>query len=506
MRLTRPLAVLAGTALALGPALPAAASHDVTPARIGGETRFSTAAEIALEDYPQGADEVIVASGEVFPDALAGAPVAAEIDAPVLLTRRDEVPDATMSALSELDPDHVTILGGPAAVSEETAATISQSARVNTDRIQGDTRYATAAEIARFVQAANDNAGNWPGGQRAVFLTTGENFPDALAAGAPAASSQESPIPILLTETDTLSAEAEAAIEDLEIELVVIVGGPTAVSEEVERAVDDDDTTVDRVAGDTRTATATAVADYAMEFLGFDAADIALTRGNEFPDALSVAPVAGKNANPILLTRDSETLSEPTRDWLAQQCEAVQRIRAVGLEQAITTATLEDAEQTAENCHSTTDQSFIVAPQQPIEASPGDEQLFEVIGRYDDQAVSGAVDVALFPCESLQEPSDGEFRFADEAGDGVADGLGSTRTDAAVITAVNGEDIADTKVVRDVSPDAEGDLRATVTSDADDCAVAVYFDDADDDGELDVDADGLPTEDWGIGVIEWTAG
>lgn len=506
MKLTRPLAALAGAALALGPALPAAASHNVTPARIGGETRFHTAAEIALEDYPEGATEVIVASGEVFPDALAGAPVAAELDAPVLLTRQDDVPDVTMDALAELDPDRIKILGGPVAISAEAEAEIAQGTRAQTSRIEGDTRYGTAAEAARFVQERNDNAGNWPGGQRAVFLTTGENFPDALAAGAPAASSQEAPIPILLTETGELPEATATAIEELEIELVVIVGGPTAVSQEVQDSVDDDDTTVDRVAGETRTETATEVADYAMEFLGFDAADITLTRGNEFPDALSVAPLAGKNHNPILLTRDSETLSEPTRDWLAQKCEAVQRIRAIGEEQAITTATLEEAEQAAQNCHTATEQDFIVAPQQPIEVSPGDEYQFEVIGRYGDQAVSSPLDIALFPCESLQEPSDGDFRFADADDDNVADGLGSTTAGAAVISEVHDADIADTKVARDVSPDAEGHISATVASNAEDCAVIVYFDDANDDGELNVDADGLPTEEWGIGVIEWTTG
>lgn len=507
MKLTRPLAVLAGAALALGPALPAAATHDVTPARIGGDTRYSTAAEIALEKYPEGASEVIVALGENYPDALAGAPVAAELDAPILLTRQDELPDSTVAALSELEPDHVTILGGPVAVSEEVEDEIAQSMDVETSRIEGDTRYDTAAEAAAFVQQRNDNAANFPSGQRAVFLTTGENFPDAVTAGAPAASSAESPIPVLLTRPDEVPAETQAVIDELDIELVVIVGGPDAVSEQVETQVEDDDTTTDRVWGDTRTATATAMADFAMEYLDFQPADIELTRGDLYPDALTVAPLAGQNLSPILLTEDRDTLSAPTHDWLATQCEAVERIRAVGLETAVSEATLEDAEQAAENCHGT-EQTVLVAPQEHIsDAEPGTAYDFEAAARFEGGpgTLEQPLDVALFPCDSVREPSDGEFRFADENGDGLADGIESTNEGHALIETVNGEVVNET-YVRDAEPNSEGRIATTVNSDAADCAAVVFFDDANNDSALNLDAQGLPLEDWGFSSIEWTTG
>ena len=330
MRTSRPLAALAGAALALGPALPAAASHDVTPDRIGGQTRYGTAAEIALDSHPDGASEVIIASGERYPDALAGSPIAAALDAPVLLVEQDHVPDATISALDELAPDHATILGGEVAVSAQVEQTIEEDGQTPADRIAGDTRYETAAKIAREVQQRNGNPANWPGDQRAAFLTTGEGFPDALSAGALAASREEAPIPVLLTRRDEVPAATEAAIEDLDIELVIVIGGPDAISEDVQAAIDDDDTTTDRVAGATRTATATAVADYAIQYLGFDEDDLTLTRGDAFPDALSVAPMTGANHNPILLTANATELSEPTRAWLAEACGAVDRIRGIG--------------------------------------------------------------------------------------------------------------------------------------------------------------------------------
>lgn len=506
----RSLAVLAGAALALGPALPAAASHDVTPARIGdgAPDRYATAAEIALADHPDGSSEVIIASGEQYPDALSGAPIAAELDAPILLVAPNHVPDVTISALDELDPDRATILGGNAAVSDEVEETLQDTGEAATDRIYGTNRYETAAQIAREVQARNDNAANWPGGQRAAFLTTGQDFPDALSAGALAASRDGAPIPILLTPSDQLAPSTADAIEDLDIEVVVIIGGSQAVSDQVQDTVDDDDTTTDRVGGTSRTETATEVADYAIQYLGFDEDDITLTRGDNFPDALTIAPVSGANRNPILLTATPELLSEPTRTWLNQACGAVDRIRAVGGTAAVSEQVLEDAELAAENCHGEqgSDQDLLVEPQEAITTSPGESQEFELVRTYDGGDVTTPTDVALFPCEEIREPTDGDFRFTDDESDGNADGIESTDTDVATITAINGDDVQDVRGARDLEPGGtEAGIQVTVTADADDCAGVVFFEDTNDDSALNLGTDGLPTEPWGFGLIRWVS-
>lgn len=56
----------------------------------------------------------------------------------------------------------------------------------------------------------------------------------------------------------------------------------------------------------------------------------------------------------------------------------------------------------------------------------------------------------------------------------------------------------------DVEPGGqEAGIQATVTADAADEAAIVFFDDATGNGELGVGTDGLPTEEWGFGLIEW---
>ncbi len=65
--------------------------------RFGGADRYATAAAVSRRFFPS-ASTVFVASGRSFPDALAGGPAAAELDAPLLLTWPDGGPTRCAAA------------------------------------------------------------------------------------------------------------------------------------------------------------------------------------------------------------------------------------------------------------------------------------------------------------------------------------------------------------------------------------------------------------------------
>jgi putative cell wall-binding protein len=89
--------------------------------RWSGADRYATAAAVSRGTYPQGASTAFLASGENYPDALAGAPVAALNGAPLLLTRRDCMPPSTRSELTRLGVTELVVLGGTGAVSQAAA-------------------------------------------------------------------------------------------------------------------------------------------------------------------------------------------------------------------------------------------------------------------------------------------------------------------------------------------------------------------------------------------------
>ncbi len=87
----------------------AQASAYADTSRLFGVDRYDTAAKIVLQ-IP-GSDEVLLASGQVFPDALAGG-VYAGVNAPLLLTKADSLNDFAASALQGREPSVVTLIGG----------------------------------------------------------------------------------------------------------------------------------------------------------------------------------------------------------------------------------------------------------------------------------------------------------------------------------------------------------------------------------------------------------
>jgi len=93
--------------------------------RWAGSDRYGTAVAISMNTYPNGAGTAYLASAADYPDALAGAPVAARAGAPLLLTRADCVPASTLAELIRLRATKIVVLGGTSAVSEAAADRIA---------------------------------------------------------------------------------------------------------------------------------------------------------------------------------------------------------------------------------------------------------------------------------------------------------------------------------------------------------------------------------------------
>jgi len=84
---------------------------------LSGSDRYATAQKIATTEFSSGVSVAYVATGATYADALAGAPLAALTDSPIVLVRPTSVPAASASALSSLKPKKIVILGGYGAVS-----------------------------------------------------------------------------------------------------------------------------------------------------------------------------------------------------------------------------------------------------------------------------------------------------------------------------------------------------------------------------------------------------
>lgn len=159
------------------------------------------------------------------------------------------------------------------------------------DRLAGGDRFATSVAISQRT---------FPGTASVVYLASGMNYPDGLAAG-PAAAHQGGPV--LLTPPGSVPQSVLDEIERLNPAEVVIVGGTPSVSAHAEQQVRELDAKRDvvRLGGADRFETSRMIAEHA-----FESADAAfLATGLKFPDALTAGPAAALLGGPVLLVHGS---------------------------------------------------------------------------------------------------------------------------------------------------------------------------------------------------------
>lgn len=187
--------------------------------RIAGSDRYETSALISAATFKPGVAVAYVATGENFPDALSGGAASGALASPVLLVTATGVPATIRAELQRLKPAKIVVLGGAGTVSDAVASALNGIAP--TTRVAGADRYATSADISRGVFAP---------GVKVVYLATGEKFPDALSGG-PAAITGGGPV--LLVTRDSIPAEVGAELSRLRPQRIVVLGGPTTISDAV---------------------------------------------------------------------------------------------------------------------------------------------------------------------------------------------------------------------------------------------------------------------------------
>ncbi len=199
----------------------------VMPTRIAGTDRYDTAAQISFNNYASPQATVYIANGQNFPDALGGAALAGRDGRPLLLVpATGSLPGPVLTELRRLAPTSIIIFGGTGAVSDAMVANIKTATGVTPTRTYGATRYDTAAAIAST---------NYTNPQPLVYIANGQNFPDALA-GAALAASKGAPL-LLVPTSGALPTSVAAELNALAPTTIVIFGGTGAVSTSMEELI-----------------------------------------------------------------------------------------------------------------------------------------------------------------------------------------------------------------------------------------------------------------------------
>lgn len=287
--------------------------------RLGGATRVETAVLVSNAAFPSAAT-VLIARADDYADALAGSPLAGDLDAPILLTSSSALSSATATEVQRLGASTAILLGGVAALGRQVEDDLV-SRGLDVVRIGGRDRFDTARLVAERLDADE------------VYVVEGANpdpnrgWPDAVAVAGLAASTGR---PILLVTRDVLPAPTRDALSDIGPGSAHVIGGPAAVSDDVLAAVAATGTSVTRVFGPDRFQTSTAVGEAALAD-GAAPGRLWLVTGQNWPDSLVAGPAAAADGGVALLTH-GETLdrSPGIRDWVQEHALDLTNIRLVG--------------------------------------------------------------------------------------------------------------------------------------------------------------------------------
>jgi putative cell wall-binding protein len=273
--------------------------------RIAGADRFEVSAKAAQRlRFLPGEGVAFLTSGETFADALSVGPIAARLVAPVLLTKRDDLPEAVREELSRREPKDIVVVGGPNSVSQaviDRAAAAVPSATIT--RVGGADRFAVSRALL---------ASPWaPAPPATLYIVDGRNYPDALSSG-PAAARGKGGVLLVDGSRSALATEELAIVRTLAAAggSAMIVGGPASVSMPLEASIAAVAPTT-RIGGANRYEVSTALNRAVFP----EALDIVIASGEVFPDALAGAAMAGHFDQPLYLAHP-DCIPAPVLDFV----------------------------------------------------------------------------------------------------------------------------------------------------------------------------------------------
>lgn len=279
---------------------------------LAGDDRYTTAVKIAKEanltslskNTTTKVNNIVLVNGDSLVDGLSAAPLAnflaGDGNAPILLTKSDELPRATKRYLRELIDTEVnrdivvSIVGGEKAVSDSVRKQLKELG-LRVYRYGGKDREETSLAVAEKI-----------GTQNGVFIVGANGEADAMSIAGYAASKNT---PIIVSGFKGLSDDAMYMLEEKDVN---IIGGENAVSNEVFKNLKSITCSIRRISGNNRHATNAAVIStfYKNNFGNTKSVIVAkdgMADKSELIDALTAANLASEQNAPIVMGTDGLT-------------------------------------------------------------------------------------------------------------------------------------------------------------------------------------------------------
>ncbi|MGO0985070.1 cell wall-binding repeat-containing protein [Clostridioides difficile] len=257
--------------------------------KITGTDRNDTSVKISQKGWRK-ADNIVLINDSSISDALSATPFAKSKDAPILLTKNNNLNKLTEKEINRLEVKNVYIVGGLKSVDEKVVSDL-KSKGLNVIRISGNDRYETSIKLAKEL----DNNFKL---SKVVVVNGEKGLADAVSMGAISAKEE---MPILLTNKNDDMREIKDLIANKNISKSYVIGGESLFNN---KKISNILPSVTKIAGSDRTQTNSKVINhfYSKEILNdLYVAKNGMNKQDDLIDALSVGVLAGKTESPVVL-------------------------------------------------------------------------------------------------------------------------------------------------------------------------------------------------------------
>lgn len=285
---------LATSSIAVLPNAALADSAGSTVERIGGINRYETCVNISKKSFDN-SDVAILASGQKVHDALTSGGIAAKLKAPLLLTKKDTLPNVVMDELKRLKVKRVIFVGGEQSISKSLENQLAKTFKVQ--RVSGKDRYETSIKLAEELNK----------GSKQENIIVNANTVDALSAGPVAAKLNRS---IILTDGKNLP-EGSKSVVDINSSSNIMIGGTDSMNIKGLKG--------DRISGINRYETSTKIAE---KYYQGNNDKVVLANGTNYIDALSAINLVLSKKAPVLLAK-TDALDASVSKYLEKNAKGV---------------------------------------------------------------------------------------------------------------------------------------------------------------------------------------
>ncbi|MBQ6662314.1 MAG: cell wall-binding repeat-containing protein, partial [Firmicutes bacterium] len=260
--------------------------------RIAGKNRYATAYDIGnqlkLDMKVIKYDNIVVADGRNYPDALAASYLAKVKKAPIVLTAPGVFDDTVAFIRKNMKTGGtVYIAGGPGSVPQEF---VNKLAGIKVKRMGGANRYETNLLILKEAAVKNQD----------IIVCTGADFGDSLSAGATGR-------PILLAAGSSLTNSQKTYLNGLTTKKYYVIGGADVVSNGVQADLAKYGS-VTRITGKDVFTRSVSIA---KTFFPGNQPHVGLASGESYPDGLCGDPLAMAKGGPLLLAGSQKHMYSP---------------------------------------------------------------------------------------------------------------------------------------------------------------------------------------------------